>query len=199
MKSNMKKLAFAMLMLCLTFVLPICANAASTNREQVKKSVNTFFQYARKLDIKRMNKCFGLKQKVFTDPESFYKILRPYTRKIQWKIQKIQVKGKKATVRLRVDFESLAESYFNYYMDTYESVRNGNDPPKAPVKHLIQKIRNEAAKNGSEPVYCTMKLRLKKVNGRWKITEPTEKLINAVYCDMIYASYEFIDVLTESL
>ena len=91
MKSNMKKLAFAMLMLCLTFVLPICANAASTNREQVKKSVNTFFQYARKLDIKRMNKCFGLKQKVFTDPESFFKILRPYTRMIQWKIQKIQV------------------------------------------------------------------------------------------------------------
>ena len=197
MESKKRKLAFILLMFLMLFVLPIGANAASKEKENVVKSINTFFRYTRKLDTKKMEKCFeDHNLRIFADPEAFYKILRPYHRKTQWKIRKVQINGKKAVVSMRVDFESLEESYFNYLTASLERALNGKKI-KDPEKFLIQKMRSETAKNGSYPVYCNLKIRLKKAGGKWKLAMPSEKLINIIYCQMIYALDEFIEYVGE--
>lgn len=192
MKRSIKMVPFLILLFLLIFTVPAPANAAS-QKAQVRKTVNTFFRYAKKMKVKKMEKCFVKQgQKIFSDPKKFYRMIRPYTKKMTWKIKKIRVKGNRAAVKIKVNFQSLYLSYWNSLLQTYRYANVELDEPPKNKKYMLNALKQEIQKNGANKVHTSIRIRLRKVNGKWKIAQPTERLINILYCDYIYTVQDFM-------
>lgn len=191
MKRSIKTVPFLILLFLLIFSVPVSANVASP-RKQVKKTVTSFMKKARKMNVKKMEKYFmNQGQKVFTDPKKFYRMIRPYTKKMTWKIKKIKIKGNQAKVKIRIDFQSLYLCYWNSLLQTYQHASNRDEPPKNK-KYFLKILQQEIDKNGGKEVRTTTNLRLRKEGGKWKFTKPKETLMNVLYCDYIYAVQDFM-------
>lgn len=192
------------IMLCMLVPAVSMTGKAASAKTQVQKSVNTFFKYTKNLKTAKMEKCFVTQEegKIFQDPAAFYKILRPYTKQMTWKIKKCKVNGKKATVTLRVDYQNLYISYWNMLDKVVEYVTTDFDASiNSMQKYMVKLMKKEVAKNGSESyAYKNLKIKLQEVNGSWKITEPTEKLLDVIYCGYVQVFYEyFLEYLLEKI
>lgn len=193
MKAEKGKYFLWAVLLLLVLAFPVTGNAA-LSKKQVNKSVESFFGYARKLNVGKMEKCF-VKQngKIFQASKAFCKTIRPYCKKMKWKIKSTKISGSKAVVKVRVDFESLEKSYKAAMDAVFE---NGIGEPdftvKSGTKTMIKTLKKQLAKNKSRQVYSVVNIRLKKSGGKWKITKPSDLLLNAVYCDYIYTMYHFL-------
>lgn len=193
MKRIIKSFSLFILLFLLVFAVPSAPCSAASQKTQVKKSVNQFFRYAKKMKVRKMEKCFvKQKQKIFSDPQRFYKMIRPYSRKMTWKIKKIKLRGRnRAAVKVRVKFRSLYISYWNSMVASYRRAMQENGSLKGK-KYMLDTLESELQKNGGKPVHTTIRIQLRRVRGKWKIVQPEDRLMNVLYCDYVYASQDFM-------
>lgn len=195
MKKIRKITTILTMLLTLALVVPMTGNAASP-AEQAKKSVHTFFQAAKNLKVKKMEGCLAPHTEfVFQEPYELQSILRPYCRQMTWKVKGCKVRGNRAVVTVRVDYENLKDSYW-YAMDDilHYMIKNPYTvTEKVIYKRFKRYLKKDAAKYGSVSYYYgNLKIHLSKIDGKWKITEPTEELLNIVSCGLLDAMDDFL-------
>lgn len=193
MKKMTKAVTILTLLLTLALAVPVTGKAASP-KAQVVKIVQIFFRAGKKLNIKKMEKCITPHTEfIFQVPYMYKDILRPYCRKMTWKIKNCKVQDNRAVVRMRVDYESIKDSYW-YAMDDnlHYAIKHPNGDLEKAEKRFRRYLRNDAAKYGSEGYYYgNLPIHLRKINGKWKITEPVEELLNIVSCGYLDARDDF--------
>ena len=157
----------------------------TANEKKAYNVTKNFFKYAKTYNIKKMNACFASSQ-----PASFFKdnkYMASYCRKYNKKKLKISpvdivVKGKKATVTLKVTYPNA----YKPLLKTCEAMNwNGysyhNKKGKAKMKAFVKRY-TKAYGVGKQTK--TIKVNLKKTKKKgWKLSSPTTALKNAINCN----------------
>lgn len=189
MKKKTKILTLFAIVFLLAFAVPFTGSAASP-KAQAKKSVNTFLKYAKNLNTAKMEKCYAEalgNTEMYPDMTAFRKVLRPYTRKLQWQIRNCKVKGNQAVVKVNVTYANLHVSYRNVMDKVLEySTTDFDASVNSTIRNMAKWLNQEIAKNGVEiSTYKNIKIRLKKIDGKWKILDFWEELTDALNCGFI--------------
>lgn len=194
MKRMTKIVTVLTLLFTLALAVPVTGRAASP-KAQAMKSVHAFFRAGKNLNVKKMEKCIEPHAEfIFQLPYMYKDILRPYCRKMTWKIRSCKVRGDRAVVKMRVDYESLKDSYW-YAMDDnlHYAIQHQNSDIEKAEKRFRRYLKKDASKYGSEGYYYgNLQIRLRKINGKWKITEPVEELLNITSCGYLDAMDDFL-------
>lgn len=190
-----KRIITMLLMLCvLALSVPVTGQAASP-AAQAKKSVNTFFQAVKSVKVTKMERCLEPHAEfIFQQPYLLRNILRPYCKKTTWKIKGCKVRGERAVVRVRVDYESLRESYETALDDMlHYAIRHPGVTEEVLLRQCIRSFKRDAEKYGSTGYYYpNLKIHLRKVGGKWKITKPVDELVNIASCGSLDGLDDFL-------
>lgn len=182
----------------LLWAVPVKGQAAS-QKTQVRRTIHTLFRNGRQMKTQRLEKAF-LKngtEKIFRAPRRFYRMIRPYAKSMRWRIKKVNVNGSKASVKVNVRFKSLYVSYWNSLEKSYARAaaagvsfrkwKSGGRFKRTMLKALPQELQ----KNKAETVTTTIRIRLRRVNGKWKIAKASKRLLNIFYCNYYYTWYDY--------
>ena len=191
---RMKKMIPVVVVFIMVFLAVPVNTQAQTKKAAVNKTVNTFFANTRKLNCKKMEKCFvptGIT--IFDAPVDLYKELRPYSKKLTWKIKSTKITGNIAKVTVRVKYRSLSKAYFNTLLTMVESeVESEGNSKRDPAslmwfkKYMRDTFRESIKEYAPDEITANLRISLQKKGGKWKITQAEDRLLNIVYCDLLF-------------
>jgi len=103
------------------------------------------------------------------------------------------VKGNRAVVKVDMIYANLHASYRNILDKVMEyGATDFNASVNSTIRNMAKWMKQEIAKNGVETyTYKNVKVRLKKIGGKWKILEPGEELTDVLTCGFIQGIYEW--------
>ena len=187
---KMKKIVPLLVAAIMVFLAVPVSTQAQSQKAAVNKTVNTFFASAKKLNCKKMEKCFvpaGVV--IFDERASLCNVIRPWSRKLTWGIKSTKVTGNKAKVTVQANYVSIAKAY---YAMLWKTTLSGVEAPKKnPAKDIwlkkyeMKQLRNCLKKYPPDKITSSLKISLQRKNGKWKITQATDRLLNVVYCDLL--------------
>lgn len=196
-----KKILSMLLVLVMIFALPVTSNAASS-KTAVNKAVKSFFTYMKKTDLPKMNRYiysnsskFGTTAILKQETPNVYKYVKKYNKKISYKVLSTKVKGKKATVKVKVKYVN-ADSIFLAFSDVIQlDYYNGVDiSAENYVDTGWAKAVKQAEKSGKLKMQTrTFTLPMVKKNGRWQFKELSLEFKNIAMADYLEAYADFIE------
>lgn len=190
--NRIKKIIPLLVVFIMVFlIVPVSTHAQSTKTKKsaVNKTVNTFFTSAKKLNCKKMEKCFvpaGVV--IFDERASLCNVIRPWSGKLTWRIKSTKINGDKAKVAVQANYMSIANAYFAMWWKT--SFLGVEAPEKNPAKEIwLKKYKMKLLgkclkKYTPDKITSNLQISLQRKNGKWKITKATDRLLNVVYCDL---------------
>ena len=194
------KMLILLLIIALTIsVLPVSYTEAASNKTQVKKAVNNYFKFGKKLNLIKMRNYFWDSSKDNEDDldlnNPLFKFHRKQNKKyFKYKIKSVSVKGSRAKVKLKVTYRSFKKATAAAYEDTIAlSMKKEIDDDKL-VDYLLKYIKVEAKKKKPKTITKTFTLKLKKKNNKWKINDDNPVILDVVTCDFISA---FMDLFSD--
>ena len=163
---------------------------AKSYKAKIRSTINTFFGAARNINKKRMKRCFAGEGRLFRDSERFYEMLKPYTKKIRWKVRRIKKKPKKVVAYVVVRYPSLYASYWSALLKGME----GSDSSHIDKAYILDIIERELNRNEYHMVHTILKIRMQKVGKKWKIKEMKDNIMDVLYCGYISAVNDFMGI-----
>jgi len=187
---RMKKMIPLLTVFIMVFLTVPISTQAQSKKAAVNKTINTFFARAKKLNCKKMEKCFvpaGVV--IFDEPASFCNVIRPWSKKMTWKIKSTKISGDRAEATVQVQYRSISKAYFEMWLKT--SYYEVEEPKKSQAKIIWLKkyemnlLRECLKKVKPDEITTHLKISLQKKDGKWKISHATDRLLNVVYCDLL--------------
>lgn len=187
---KMKKIIPLLAAAIMLFLAVPVTTQAQSQKAAVNKTINTFFASAKKLNCKKMEKCFlpaGVV--IFDERASLCNEIRPWSRKLTWRIKSTKITGDKAKVTVKANYMSIAKAYYAMFCQT--TLSGVEAPEKEQAKDIwlrkyeMKQLRDCLKKYTPDKITSNLKISLQRKNGKWKITQATDRLLNVVYCDLL--------------
>lgn len=200
---NLKKTTL-LLTLVLTFALivPLLApfqnnvttTQAASDKSKITSTVNNYFNAAKSLNLKKMNKySYGTFESDGDNLElvsyipSLNKYIKTRNKSMSFNIKKIKVKGKSATVTVKCKYMDSSDTLATVLLDFVNTVNENDSQGYSDIE--LFNIYNSAIKEslkgvddayGKTYVTKTFKIELTKQKGTWKINKNNYDLSNVV-------------------
>ena len=170
--------------LCLA---PISASAASKKEiKNVQTTVKKFYNAAKVYNAPRMKSCFvnPSDMKAFIENKEMAKFCRKQNKKLEYSIRSTKVRGKNATVKVRCTY---ADAYYHIYFACGDVISYNllypQCTPEGLRRYQYERVLSNVDDLGIYTNTKTITLNLKKVKGKWKISNATRKIMDSVNCN----------------
>lgn len=200
----MKRLLCIVLSMILLLSTPVTAQAASKKETTaVKKAVTTLLNANKNYDPKKIKSCFKNPDKMTCVwDDQWQKHIRKHNKaKFKYKIKKVTIKGKKASVRIYY------ETYDDYYAVWYAFKKMLHEENADNLYRYVKRFENNY-QHGDSPGYsayrddiytATITIPLVKVKGKWKVEKMTKNMKRMFDCGIQAAAADIEDDPTELL
>lgn len=194
---TIKKVTILLLTFCILFSSCIPVQAAS-NKTKAKNTVTGFYKAAKKSSRSKMDKYMSKKTYNVSSTKSMFQLIKPYNKKLSYRVTSVKIKGKKATVKVKVTYRSLRKAYNRAWMDSiFYSMGHENASDQELLDYLFARTKVYAKSTKVPKVKTTAKVYLKKKNGKWKITSLSKSASNSIYCDFVKAADDLVEAFEE--
>ena len=178
------------LILLLLLVLLGCAGYYLLLREQPKKAVSRFLDYAKAFNLDGMSSCVqgnkleGLEENKLNS-EAYQPFFQAVNQKLEYKITGLDFHKDKATVTVEINYfdgtETYKEAISEFFRSGMQQLFTGGDMTPKENEELLVGILSEKAKNLPDKLTTTtVKYPCKKVDKQWKITKVDTDTINVI-------------------
>lgn len=189
---KLKLKTIILITLCCLMLFPVPVQAASKkNVRAVKQVTYDFLEAASKYDQSEINKCILNKNyQLFSKNSPITKLIRKQHKKyFLYKITKVKVKKKTASVRVSVQFLSLmgAASYAYENMEKYWIPNMNPLTVSSFDREFATTVSNQLAPGGYEDDYLlttSFTIPLVKKGGKWKIKKMTAAMEHVSSCEI---------------
>ena len=157
--------------------------------------VGSFCDGMRKFDYQKMNECLYYPSDSVDDPfdgdeemEVFYTYVKEQARSMKYKVVGSEKNGDSAAVDVEFTYadispviKSVFADYFSRAMSLAFSGGSEEEAEQLLYDILEEKVKEEKPGKATETVrfYC------RKKDGKWKIEEPSEELVNVLTCNLV--------------
>lgn len=157
---------------------------ATSSEKKVTATVDNFFKYSQKYNGKKLNSLFVSKpkDKFFVTNSYMTKFCTKYnTEALSYSITKVSIKGKKATVKVKVIYPNGWMALYNAFDDlTIYLIKH----PKAKLNTQKKYLYKRALHYKDDIIASSKNITfvLKKTNKSWKINKSTKTMADIVNC-----------------
>ncbi len=199
-----KRILSLLLIMFMVFSIPVTADAASA-KSSVNKSVKNFLSASKTFNTTKMNKYIYRKKDKFKKSElnelpNIVKYAKKHNKKISYKITSTKVKGKNATVKVKVTYVNsrpVADEFMSIMIiDAYSGIDTS-------TTKYIDTTWGKAAKKVSnlKTKTKTISISMIKDGKTWKIKKLKDDLTNIVLADfgdaIESATEDFVNAMNE--
>lgn len=181
-----KHILSLLLVLIMVFSIPVTADAASA-KSSVNKSVKNFLSASKTFNTTKMNKYIYRKNDKFKKSEikelpNVVKYAKKHNKKMSYKITSTKVKGKNATVKIKVTYVNsrpVADEYIRImFNDAFSGIDTGTteyiDTTWGKASKKVTKLKTKTK---------TISINMIKDGKTWKIKKVKEDLTNIILAD----------------
>lgn len=186
MHKKRKSLCLVLFLLIALLALPATAEAKTSKKtiNAVNKVVKTYFNAQKKLKTSVMNKCL-VESNVGRFKSSYLeKYIKKHNKKLSYKIKSTKVKGKTATVTVNCTYQSAYNLYNAAILDAALHYFHANPTEKEIYDYVSNWIKKHAGEYSPVAKKKTIKIKLVKRKGAWKISSFTDDMKNILYLDL---------------
>ncbi len=164
---------------------------AASSKTEVKKSVTALFNSIKKFDQRGMDqyvKSWEYKPTIYSNVfgKTYFK---NSSKKITYKINSISVKGKKATVKVKVKYVNSQEIYTDALLTTLAATyKNPYISNEVLTKQIRKVIIASSKKHKVKYRTQTITLKMEKSSKKWILKKGDKTLLNIVLSNWIYAT-----------
>lgn len=159
-------------------------------REQPKKEVSQFLDYAKDFNLDAMascvkdNKLDGLDENKLNS-DAYQPFFQAVNKKMDYKITGLDFHMKKAEVTVKVDYfdgkETYKEAISEFFRSGMQQLFKGGDMTPKENEDLLVSILSEKAKDLPDSLTSTtLKYPCEKIDGQWVITKADDKTIDVI-------------------
>lgn len=197
-------------------VMPVAGNVqtveAASNKANIKKTVKNFFKYAKTMNIKKMKNYVTSDCKEKIDDLNTTPALKAFMKKrnksLTYSIKKVKVSGKTATVKVKCKYLNSNSAYVKMLDDLFtwlftEGINNTDystyteEEQQQLVDNVIKKsFANNAKAYEKKYKTKTFTIKLKKVSGKWKISQVDKNLLDAITSNYQSAGEKYFETWT---
>ena len=159
-------------------------------REQPKKEVSRFLDYAQAFNVEGMASCvknqdLGDLENNRLNVDSYQTFFQAVNEKMSYEITGLDFKNTSATVTAKITYfdgtETYKEAISEFFRSGMQQLFTGGDMTPAQNEELLSEILTEKAKDLPDTLTTTtIKYPCEKENGNWIITEVNEDTINVI-------------------
>lgn len=199
-----KRILSLLLVLIMVLTIPVTTEAASA-KSSVNKSVKNFLSASKTLNTIKMNKYIYRKKDRFTKSElkqlpNITKYAKKYNKKMSYKITSTKVKGKNATVKVKVTYVNsrpVANEFMNILIvDSFNGIDTTTvkyiDTTWGKASKKVSKLKTKSK---------TISISMIKSGKTWKIKKVKDDLKNIVLADfsdsLDTATEEFVNAMNQ--
>ncbi|MDO5155843.1 MAG: hypothetical protein Q4D51_07740 [Eubacteriales bacterium] len=174
MKKFMKLLVMTLIIM---LAIPTMASAKTKQPKEVAKS---YFAYAKKTDIKKVNSLtyennFKVDAKQIKSVPSLMNYIKKYNKKMKVKVVSQKVKGNNATVKIKatyVNSEEISSTFLGLALIYAISPEAQTDSEEVQMKKLDELFNSAVAMCGKPKMQTkTMNIKLTKKKGKWLVND----------------------------
>lgn len=153
------------------------------NEKRAYKTVLKYLKAAKKYKVKRMNSCFAKKSNKYKYPtRKINWIFKKYNKGIKWDFRNIKKKGKSYIVKVRVKAPYFLIEATDAYFSALEWAYGKNGQIKwlpYNFEDIFAKKFNKLVKKRKKDTWAiTHNIKVKKDNGKWKISKQTRGVVD---------------------
>ena len=154
-------------------------------KKAISKSVASFFGDVKKYNIKKLRGDFSCQSILFSNKKYMAAYVRNSNKKyLKYAIKSISAKKKTAVVRVYCQYQNSYDAYFDA-MDDLVNYLSGhlNTSHRMIDKRQYQRTKYYNRKYPAVLEDKVITLKMKKVNGKWKISKFTKSINDMIHCN----------------
>lgn len=160
--------------------------AIKTKTEKaISKSVASFFRDAKKYNIKKLRGDFSCQSILFSNKKYMAAYVRSSNKKhLKYAIKSISANKKTAVVRVYCQYQNCYDSYTDAMDDVIMYLAGHLKASNNTIdKYQYQRTKHYNRKYQTELEDKVVTLKMKKVNGKWKISKFTKSINDMIHCN----------------
>lgn len=197
-------------------LLPIAGNGAvveaASDKTKVKQTIKNFFKYAKTMNTKKMKSYVNSDCKEKVDSIAPTPALKAFMKKrnksLSYSVKKVKVSGGKATVKVKCRYLNSKNAYSKMMEDLFTWIaaettagRDYSNYSEAEIIKMMDGVIKKSFANNPNAYdnkykSKTFTIQLKKVNGKWKISQIDKNLMDAVSSNYQSGMEEYLKSLS---
>ena len=170
-----------------TQVIPKIKPAAIKTKTEkaISKSVASFFRDVKKYNIKKLRGDFSCQSILFSNKKYMAAYVRSSNKKhLKYAIKSISASKKTAVVRVYCQYQNCYDSYTDAMDDVVMYLAGHLKASNNTIdKYQYQRTKHYNRKYQTELEDKVITLKMKKVNGKWKISKFTKSINDMIHCN----------------